>query len=844
MHNRRVSVTFLLALVLAGLGTAMVVLPSTNGIRARDHAYAGAILQPSNGAFATFYVSPGGNDSATGNSTEPFQTIARAQEAVRALTPALGGDIIVYLRNGTYRLSSGLSFNQSDGTNGTFSVTYRSFPGETAVIDGGTEIAPSSWVVHDEAAGIWASYLGGMNFRQLYVRTSSGERHNTNDPGADPVDTSPYVGYPTPLSVSTPAHDNTTCFERRAIRARELVPENTFSIQGDGHGYKTTSGLLSNFAGWTTPFAGKVDGFPASIGSGLHYAQDIEFVYHLMWNLPRVHVYTLKENAIIMQQPAFSFARTKGGTQLGDTWPGVTQPIWVENAYALLDEPGEWYYDRFTGWLFYKPLACEPQPNATSIRFIVPSVETLVTIEGNGTSPVRNIRFEGITFKHANWVRPNVLSLGHVDLQANFLLNLDGSGNRGSERSPGTLVTTHTHGITIENCTFTKLGGAGIDFYHGTQDSSIVGCIFDDLSGTAVNVGSTMAYPPDPALIVRNNSVENNYFTNIAVEFKGGHGIWGGYVQDGLHVSVDNRAKDHRLRVAFPSGLVTGHKLVGQHYTVLEKPITLPEGKGWVQAPSTTDHFLSFVGIAGNDQLGHVQGLAIVTGDSQEHEVNESTFGKNVIIVTLVRSVGWLGRPNGGAGPDVRTPDAQCQGMNEFKMQVIPFKPVNAPSGRPTFPRDFFTAVDEALVPLHVIIPHNLDDFHNTEPLPAVLNYRRFDLPRMLLVDENNEKFVNKEKLLPATASFVSLSPASMVFTSLKKSEAADGYILRFYNAGRDAADAVVTLHPSLKFSNVKEVKLDEHTGASKHDVNRDGSKVTVNGITHDEIVTLKFLKA
>ncbi len=532
MHNRRVSVTFLLALVLAGLGTAMVVLPSTNGIRARDHAYAGAILQPSNGAFATFYVSPGGNDSATGNSTEPFQTIARAQEAVRALTPALGGDIIVYLRNGTYRLSSGLSFNQSDGTNGTFSVTYRSFPGETAVIDGGTEIAPSSWVVHDEAAGIWASYLGGMNFRQLYVRTSSGERHNTNDPGADPVDTSPYVGYPTPLSVSTPAHDNTTCFERRAIRARELVPENTFSIQGDGHGYKTTSGLLSNFAGWTTPFAGKVDGFPASIGSGLHYAQDIEFVYHLMWNLPRVHVYTLKENAIIMQQPAFSFARTKGGTQLGDTWPGVTQPIWVENAYALLDEPGEWYYDRFTGWLFYKPLACEPQPNATSIRFIVPSVETLVTIEGNGTSPVRNIRFEGITFKHANWVRPNVLSLGHVDLQANFLLNLDGSGNRGSERSPGTLVTTHTHGITIENCTFTKLGGAGIDFYHGTQDSSIVGCIFDDLSGTAVNVGSTMAYPPDPALIVRNNSVENNYFTNIAVEFKGGHGIWGGYVQD------------------------------------------------------------------------------------------------------------------------------------------------------------------------------------------------------------------------------------------------------------------------------------------------------------------------
>nr|MDO8116443.1 right-handed parallel beta-helix repeat-containing protein [Candidatus Sigynarchaeota archaeon] len=42
----------------------------------------------------------------------------------------------------------------------------------------------------------------------------------------------------------------------------------------------------------------------------------------------------------------------------------------------------------------------------------------------------------------------------------------------------------------------------------------------------------TTAYPSDPTLIVRNNSVTNNYFTNVAVEFKGGHGIWGGYVQD------------------------------------------------------------------------------------------------------------------------------------------------------------------------------------------------------------------------------------------------------------------------------------------------------------------------
>src|SRR5271157_2389384 len=36
-------------------------------------------------SMAEFYVAPGGNDSGAGTSTDPFQTIYRAQQAVRAI---------------------------------------------------------------------------------------------------------------------------------------------------------------------------------------------------------------------------------------------------------------------------------------------------------------------------------------------------------------------------------------------------------------------------------------------------------------------------------------------------------------------------------------------------------------------------------------------------------------------------------------------------------------------------------------------------------------------------------------------------------------------------------------
>lgn len=75
-------------------------------------------------------------------------------------------DITVYLRGGEYKITEPVSLNSASGGAGNVSVTYASYPGETAILDGGTNI--SGW--EEQSGGIWrAKVLPNMHFRNLYI---------------------------------------------------------------------------------------------------------------------------------------------------------------------------------------------------------------------------------------------------------------------------------------------------------------------------------------------------------------------------------------------------------------------------------------------------------------------------------------------------------------------------------------------------------------------------------------------------------------------------------------------------------------------------------------------------
>lgn len=74
----------------------------------------------------TYYVAPTGNDSNPGTETSPWRTIQKAADTLVA------GDT-VYVRRGTYKERIA---PKNSGTDANHRITYASYPGETATIDG------------------------------------------------------------------------------------------------------------------------------------------------------------------------------------------------------------------------------------------------------------------------------------------------------------------------------------------------------------------------------------------------------------------------------------------------------------------------------------------------------------------------------------------------------------------------------------------------------------------------------------------------------------------------------------------------------------------------------------
>ena len=114
-----------------------------------------------------YYISTSGSDSNPCSLSQPCLTIPHVQSVVQtAIAGGMTSNINVYLRGGTYQLSSGLSFGSLDSGNNGYSVTWASYPGESAVISGGQTVA--GWANY--SGTIYRAYVGtSQDFRQLYV---------------------------------------------------------------------------------------------------------------------------------------------------------------------------------------------------------------------------------------------------------------------------------------------------------------------------------------------------------------------------------------------------------------------------------------------------------------------------------------------------------------------------------------------------------------------------------------------------------------------------------------------------------------------------------------------------
>ena len=285
----------------------------------------------------------------------------------------------------------------------------------------------------------------------------------------------------------------------------------------------------------------------------LQNAGQLEMIVHQRWAIAILRVKSIDAKD---GQAVVRFHEPESHLEFAHPWP---QPViggekgnssfCLTNALELLDQPGEWFQEYPSGTIYYYPQAGE---NMETAEVIIPALETLVTIDGTLSRPVKHIQFNGITFEHTSWMRPSYQ--GHVTLQGGFPLldayKLQEPGlpekaeleNQAWITRPETAIRVKgAEHIDFKHCTFRHLSSTGLDYEWAVTASSVEDCQFTDIGGTALLVGAfpdggfethVPFIPADVRELCSHITIRNNFISNVTNEDWGCVGIGAGYVRN------------------------------------------------------------------------------------------------------------------------------------------------------------------------------------------------------------------------------------------------------------------------------------------------------------------------
>lgn len=299
-----------------------------------------------------YYVAPNGNDQNIGTSLQaPFQTLTRAQQAVRDLKAAgtLTEQVTIYIKGGTYSITEPLLLTDEDSGNERCPITYTALPGEKVLLSGGERI--NGWKRYK--GDIWVTTLpevqeGKWWFRQLYVNGELRGRARTPNQGVFEV------------AATT---DTTT-----SMRSYQVPSDSFIYREGDLD------------PKWKHPENGEA------------------IIYHY-WTDSHLPIQSIdgKKNCI-----TFGYS---SGKVFRDGFHGDLARYVVENILETLDQPGEWVLERSTGRLYYMPM---PGEDLTTAEVIAPKTEKLIQFKGNPREGkfVEYVNFHNLAMGYTNFNLP------------------------------------------------------------------------------------------------------------------------------------------------------------------------------------------------------------------------------------------------------------------------------------------------------------------------------------------------------------------------------------------------------------------------------------------------------
>lgn len=451
------------------------------------------------------WISPKGSDFNDGTRQSPKATLTsalrQAREWRRTEDNRIQGGITIYVEGGTYAFHEPVFIRPEDSGTKESPTTIRSVGDEKVILSGGISI--NGW---KKQGKVWVADVPVFNgrpldFRQLWVNG------------------------------------------KKAVRARDVED------------FEKMNRICSVDEKNEILYVPAVSIRRLIDNKGNLKAKYAEMVLHQMWCVANLRIRSVEVQG---DSAAIRFHQPESRIQFEHPWPrpmvttnGHNSAFYLTNARELQDVPGEWYHDIDARKVYYYPREGEKMQE---VEVIVPAVETLVRVEGTLDRPVCHIRFEKITFSYTTWMRPS--EKGHVPLQAGMYLTdgyridpkmqrnylnhpLDNQGWLGRPAAAVRVVAARQ--IDFERCRFEHLGSTGLDYEEAVQGGVVRGCLFRDIAGNGLLVGSFSPaahethLPYDPAdrrEVCTQQHINNCYFTEIGNEDWGCLAIAAGYVGD------------------------------------------------------------------------------------------------------------------------------------------------------------------------------------------------------------------------------------------------------------------------------------------------------------------------
>ena len=451
------------------------------------------------------WISPKGSDFNDGTRQSPKATLTsalrQAREWRRTEDNRIQGGITIYMEGGAYAFHEPVFIRPEDSGTKESPTVIRSVGDEKVILSGGISI--NGW---KKQGKVWVADVPAFNgrpldFRQLWVNG------------------------------------------KKAVRARDVED------------FEKMNRICSVDEKNEILYVPAVSIRRLIDNKGNLKAKYAEMVLHQMWCVANLRIRSVEVQG---DSAAIRFHQPESRIQFEHPWPrpmvttnGHNSAFYLTNARELQDVPGEWYHDIDARKVYYYPREGEKMQE---VEVIVPAVETLVRVEGTLDRPVCHIRFEKITFSYTTWMRPS--EKGHVPLQAGMYLTdgyridpkmqrnylnhpLDNQGWLGRPAAAVRVVAARQ--IDFERCRFEHLGSTGLDYEEAVQGGVVRGCLFRDIAGNGLLVGSFSPaahethLPYDPAdrrEVCTQQQINNCYFTEIGNEDWGCLAIAAGYVGD------------------------------------------------------------------------------------------------------------------------------------------------------------------------------------------------------------------------------------------------------------------------------------------------------------------------